>query len=57
MYKEYQTVKELVGPLMLVEGVEGVNTKNWSRLSWLTRRTAAATSAGGEPGQGFGAVI
>lgn len=24
MYKEYQTVKELVGPLMLVEGVEGV---------------------------------
>ena len=24
MYKEYQTVKELVGPLMLVEGVDGV---------------------------------
>jgi len=24
MYKEYKTIKELVGPLMLVEGVEGV---------------------------------
>ena len=24
MYKEYKTIKEVVGPLMLVEGVEGV---------------------------------
>ena len=24
MFKEYKTVKEVVGPLMLVEGVEGV---------------------------------
>ena len=25
MLKEYKTVTEVVGPLMLVEGVEGVN--------------------------------
>ena len=24
MYKEYKTIKEVVGPLMLVEGVDGV---------------------------------
>ena len=24
MYKEYKTIKEVVGPLMVVEGVEGV---------------------------------
>ena len=24
MYKEYKTIREVVGPLMLVEGVEGV---------------------------------
>ena len=24
MFKEYKTIKEVVGPLMLVEGVEGV---------------------------------
>ena len=24
MFKEYKTVREVVGPLMLVEGVEGV---------------------------------
>ena len=24
MYKEYKTIKEVVGPIMLVEGVEGV---------------------------------
>ena len=29
MYKEYKTIREVVGPLMLVEGVEGVKYDEW----------------------------
>ena len=29
MRKEYRTIKEVVGPLMMVEGVEGVKYDSW----------------------------
>ena len=33
MIKEYKTIKEVVGPLMLVEGVEGVKYNELDRKS------------------------
>ena len=36
MLKEYRTVTEVVGPLMVVEGVSGVEIW-WTSWSWITK--------------------
>ena len=41
MYKEYKTIKEVVGPLMLVEGVEGVG---YNELVEITQKNGEVRS-------------
>ena len=43
MPKEYRTIEEVAGPLMLVRGVQGVAYDELEKLSW-----RAAKSAGSE---------
>ena len=42
MPKEYRTIQEVAGPLMMVKGVEGVATTSWARSNLQTARSAAA---------------
>ena len=41
MPKEYRTIQEVAGPLMLVQGVEGVTYDELGEIDWLTARPAA----------------
>ena len=38
MPKEYRTIQEVAGPLMLVHGVEGVTYDELERSSWRAER-------------------
>ena len=38
MLKEYRTVSEIAGPLMVVENVKGVNLTNLSKCEWTVAR-------------------
>ena len=44
MPKEYRTIQEVAGPLMLVHGVENVAYDELVRLSWRTARSDDARS-------------
>ena len=57
MLKEYHTIKEVVGPLMLVEGVSGVTYDELVEIDAGQRRKAFRQGAGSERRQGPGAAV
>lgn len=48
MFKEYKTIREVVGPLMLVEGVEGVKYNELVDIVGRGRRNPPRKSIGNQ---------
>ncbi len=57
MLKEYRTIKEIVGPLMLVEMVEGVKYGELVEIRQAGRRSPPRARAGEQRGQCIGAAV
>ena len=48
MPKEYRTIQEVAGPLMLVQGVEGVTYDELGEIELARRRNPPLQGAGGK---------
>lgn len=57
MFKEYKTIREVVGPLMLVEGVEGVKYNELVDIVNSNGRDPPRQGAGNQPRQSGGAAV
>ena len=57
MPKEYRTIQEVAGPLMLVRGVEGVAYDELGEIRAVGRRKAPVQGAGNQRGQRPGAAV
>lgn len=57
MLKEYHTIKEVVGPLMLVEGVSGVTYNELVEIHQSNGEVRSGKDAGSGWRQGDGAAV
>lgn len=57
MRKEYKTIREVVGPLMLVDGVEGVKYDELVEIEEAGGDVRGRQGAGGKRRQGYGAAV